>query len=130
MIMAQIYGDSIKMMGQSLDYLWLKQAVTNQNIANADTNGYKAKYVTFEDEFKQALDHMIQQKESKNSYNRNLEYVRPQMMESQAESERVDGNNVNVDVEMMELTRTSLQYQYSLQSVTSDITRLRTVIKG
>ena len=128
--MAQIYGESIKMMGQSLDYLWLKQAVTNQNIANVDTNGYKAKYVTFEDEFKQALDSMIQQKESRSSYNRNLEYVQPQMMESQAESERVDGNNVNVDVEMMELTRTSLQYQYSLQSVTSDITRLRTVIKG
>ena len=39
-----------------LDYLWGRQIVTLNNIANVDTPGFKAQYVTFEEE----LAHRIQ----------------------------------------------------------------------
>ena len=52
------------------------------------------------------------------------------VQESQTESTRVDGNNVVADTEQAELVRTALQYQYVIQSLNSDITRLSTVIKG
>ena len=40
------------------------------------------------------------------------------------------GNNVVADTEQAELARTALQYQYVVQSLNNDITRLSTVIKG
>jgi flagellar basal-body rod protein FlgB len=46
------------------------------------------------------------------------------------ESARMDGNNVNTDVENVELARTTLQYQYELNALNSEISRLRTIIKG
>jgi len=38
------------------DYLWQKEQVTLNNIANVSTPGYKAQYVTFEDELKTKLE--------------------------------------------------------------------------
>jgi len=50
--------------------------------------------------------------------------------ETKDESARMDGNNVNMDVENVELARTTLQYQYQLNALNSEMSRLRTVIKG
>jgi flagellar basal-body rod protein FlgB len=50
--------------------------------------------------------------------------------ETRDESARMDGNNVNMDVENVELARTTLQYQYQLNALNSEVSRLRTVIKG
>ncbi|MCP1102501.1 flagellar basal-body rod protein FlgB [Aequitasia blattaphilus] len=108
-----IFGKSIGMMGKSLDYLWTKQKVTSNNIANAETPGYKSKYVTFEENFKSKL----------------LE-ANTRIKENSSESARLDGNNVNTEVQMIELTRTALQYQYGIESVNKDFTRLGTAIKG
>ena len=48
----------------------------------------------------------------------------------EARATRADGNGVNADVEYTELTRTALQYQYLVQSMSADITRYRSAIKG
>ena len=42
----------------------------------------------------------------------------------------MDENNVDADVESVELSRATLQYMYTAQAITSDIARLRLVIKG
>ena len=47
--MNDIFGNNILVGRRSLDYLWTKMAASLENIANVDTPGYKAKYVTFED---------------------------------------------------------------------------------
>lgn len=49
---------------------------------------------------------------------------------SRDDSARVDENSVNADVEETEMTRTWLHYNYLLQSVTSDVRRYQTAIKG
>ncbi len=127
--MRSLYGNSMELIGKSLDYLWLKQSVTLNNIANSDTVGFKADYVTFEDEFKRLLDEAAQNGKSSDIQNA-ISTSQIELKKSEAEGLRLDGNNVNVDVEMVELTRTSLQYQYAANSLTSDIARLRTAIKG
>ncbi len=127
--MSNIFGNSIQMMGKSLDYLWLKQGVTSNNIANGETPGYKAQYVTFEETFRQQLETaMVSNNE--NTINNAIMNVSPTVHESTAEGTRLDGNNVNTEVEMIELTRVALQYQTELNSINSDITRIRTAIKG
>lgn len=123
-----ILGNSVLMAAKSLDYLWKKQEVTADNIANVNTPGYKKKHISFEETFRRklaaastvddekAMEKAIQSS-SFNIWERN-------------DSARVDENNVNLDVENTELARTTLHYQYMLQSMNSDITRYRTAIKG
>ena len=122
-----IYGNAISMASKALDFLWQKQSVTADNLANVETPGYKAKYVTFEEEFQRRLEAADGNAQTVAGAIDRSNY---RVHTSEEESSRVDGNNVNADVEIMELTRTSLQYQYLLRSVTSDITRLNTAITG
>lgn len=111
-----------------LDFVWQKQTVTMDNIANAETPEYKAKYVTFEDELKNKLD--SQSGKTASDIRSTINSVEAQVHESNDESTRADGNNVNVDVESMELAKAALQYEFLLKSYNDDLTRLRTVIKG
>lgn len=111
-----------------LDFVWQKQTVTMDNIANAETPGYKAKYVTFEDELKSKLDY--QSGKTASDIRSTINSVEAQVHESNDESTRADGNNVNVDVESMELAKAALKYEFLLKSYNDDLTRLRTVIKG
>lgn len=123
-----IFGNSVLMEAKSLDYLWKKQEVTADNIANVNTPGYKKKHISFEETFRRRLaaasiadeDEAMEKAIRGSSFN----------IWERDDSARVDENNVNLDVENAELARTTLHYQYLLQSVDSDITRYRTVIKG
>ena len=125
--MNRICGNSIMLAEKSLDYLWYKQSVTLTNIANNETPGYKAKYVTFEDVYRnRLLAASGNSRDVRNAIDRSKWTVK----ESETASTRADGNNVVADTEQAELARTALQYQYVIQSLNSDITRLSTVIKG
>ena len=111
-----------------MDYLWQKQTITSNNIANAETPGYKAIYITFEEELQSRLD--SQYGRTANEIKSSIASVRPEIHETENESSRMDENNVNVDVESMELAKAALQYEFMLKSFNDDLTRLRTVIKG
>ncbi|MDK2968860.1 flagellar basal body rod protein FlgB [Lacrimispora sp.] len=126
--MNAIFGNSISMAEKSLDYLWAKQQTTLNNIANGETPGYKAKYVTFEDEFRSRL--WAARRGTSADVGKAIDGSRYHVRNTNEESARIDGNNVNMDVENVELARTTLQYQYELNSLNSDISRLRTIIKG
>ena len=45
------------------------------------------------------------------------------------ESTRLDGNNVDMDQEQVELVRTAYEYQQVVNSINSEISRLRTAAK-
>lgn len=126
--MNTIFGNNIFMAEKSLDYLWTKQKVTLNNIANDDTPGFKAQYVTFEDEFRRRL--MAARTGTSKDVSNAIGKSRYSIRNTLDESARMDGNNVNTDVESVELARTTLQYQYELNALNSEISRLRTVIKG
>lgn len=123
-----IFGNSISMAEKTLDYLWSKQQVTLNNIANGETPGYKARYVTFEDEFRKRL--LAGREGTSKDIGEAISSSRHYTHETRYESARMDGNNVNMDVENVELARTTLQYQYQLNALNSEVSRLRTVIKG
>lgn len=123
-----MFGNTIAMMGRSLDYLWKKQEVTANNIANVDTPGYKKKNVEFEALFRRKL--ATAAETGKRDDVRRAIQNTPDIIVTDRTSVRADGNGVDADVEYTELTRTALQYQYLVQSVSSDITRYRSVIKG
>lgn len=123
-----IFGNTIPMAQKSLDYLWKKQEITADNIANVDTPGYKKKHITFEEVYRRKL-RGADAANDPQEMRRAIQSSKYHVFE-RSDAARVDGNNVNMDVETTTLARTTLQYQYLLQSVNSDITRYRAVIKG
>lgn len=123
-----LFGNTIPMAQKSLDFLWKQQEVLAMNIANVDTPGYKRKTVTFEDEYRRKLLAASQTK--------NTSKIRQAINEadclvySRDDSGRVDENNVNADVENTKIARSTLHYQYLLQSVSNDIKRYQSVVKA
>lgn len=122
------FGNSGILTQKSLDFLWEKQKVVANNIANNDTPGYKAKYVTFEEELRTKLASGTDKKRSQ--MKEDIMNSKIRFHTTQNESNRLDGNNVNVDVESMEMARTTLHYQYMLKAFNNDYSRLRTIIRG
>ena len=122
-----IFGNTIAMSQKSLDFLWKQQEVLALNIANVETPGYKTKMVSFEDEYRKRLQAASQTK--------NTSKIRQAIDEadclvySRDDSGRVDENNVNADVENTKIARSTLHYQYLLQSVSNDIKRFQSVVK-
>lgn len=123
-----IFGNNMAMAEKSLDGLWARQKITMNNIANVNTPGYKAQYVTFEDEFRRRL--LMGREGTSGDVNSIIGSSRYFVKNTRNESARMDGNNVNADAESVELARTTLQYQYELTAFSSEINRLRSVIKG
>lgn len=124
-----MFGNSISMTSKSLDFLWAKQTVINNNLANVDTPGYKSKYVTFEDAFKRRLKLADVSGNTASDRRRMIEGADYVINEKES-SARLDENNVNADAEEVEMARAQIQYQYVLQALNSDFTRLRGVIRG
>ena len=127
--MKSIFGNSIKMTEKTLDYLWRRQEVISQNIANQDTPNYKAKVLTFEDSMKRQLEGVRGEK-TRTEYAGTIDRASDEVKENNSGSNRLDGNNVSPDAEYVELARTGLQYQYALRAISDEFMRLRSVIKG
>lgn len=127
--MINIFGNSMPMSSKSLDFLWTKQKVISNNIANVDTPGYKSKYVTFEETFRNRIV-AAAKSEEKASMPRAINNSGWVVHNTNDETARADGNNVQLDTEMMEMTRTALQYQHLISSVNGDVQRFTTAIRG
>lgn len=126
--MSVIFGNSIAMQQKAMDYLWKKQEVTMNNIANAETPGYQEKYVSFEDTFRDCL----QEAAGKHSFAEREQMIDGssiQVKEVSGSSAKLDGNGVDMDAQNVELARTALQYQLLTQSVSSEMARIRSVLK-
>lgn len=123
-----MFGNTIALAQKSLDCLWKKQEVLSNNLANIDTPGYKRQQVSFEETFRRRLTAADETK-SPSKMREAIEGTNYTIY-SRDDSARVDENSVNADVEETEMTRTWLHYYYLLQSVTSDVKRYQTAIKG
>lgn len=122
-------NNSFLMLEKSMDYLWTKQAAILDNIANAETPNYRAKVVTFEETLKQRLEEARQERNPRRAVRQVLEESEFGVFEEQ-EVTRMDDNGVNVTEQSVELVRNSYQLQYVMQAISSEITELRTAIKG
>ena len=123
-----MFGNSISMTSKSLDFLWAKQLTIAHNLSNVDTPGYKSKYVTFEDEYQNSL--KLARAAGNASRTRSIIENSSYTINETESSARLDDNNVNADSEEVEMARAQLQYQYVLNAMNSDFTRLRGVIRG
>ena len=107
-----------------MNFQWTKQETLLDNIVNADTPGYKAKYVTFEEALRDNL-RRAQVGETPVSTMRGvLEAAQPTVRTAEDESFRMDENGVNVAEQQLELVRNAYQIQHVYNALNSDMQRL------
>lgn len=127
--MLNLYGNGVNLTERTLDYLWGRQNVTINNIANVDTPGFKSKYVTFEN----FLAKNIRSAQLKSATGKNVERAIQSSFATvhttNNESTRLDGNNVDMDQEQIELVKTTYEYQMMVQSINNDFSRLNESVK-
>ena len=127
----------------ALDGLALRQSVIGNNLANLNTPNFKAADVTFA----RALDQAVAAAEPKapNAIGAPLALsqtaeghlpgmsplspkVGPEIVTREGTTHRLDGNNVDAEKEMADLTETMLHYQTATRVVTRRLAGMRTVI--
>lgn len=128
--MSEFYGNGISMTEKMLDFLWSRQTVTLNNIANVDTPGFKSQYITFEEELGRRIQGTGEESGRPAQVARAIDSVRAGIHTTWNESSRLDGNNVDMDQEQVSLVRTAYEYQHMISSISNDINRLRSAAKS
>ncbi len=124
------YGNGITLTEKMLDFLWGRQTVTLNNIANDDTPGFKSQYISFENILGEKLKDASAGWRPMRQVEQAINSTRASLHTTRAESTRLDGNNVDMDQEQVDLARTALEYQYMVASIGNDISRLQSAVRS
>lgn len=108
---------SIALVSKALDGLNLRAAATAQNIANANSEGYRAVRVSFEESLREASLEGVEA----------IEDVRPEM---RIAPESDLGSGMRLDLEMAEASRTSLRYSALVEVLNRQLQIGHLVVRG
>ena len=106
----------------------IKNDVLSNNIANADTPGYKRKDVQFETYLSNAI-------AGRDSLDETVANIDLSTLESTTYTEqaglsyRADGNNVDISTENVELAKNQLRYYTLMNSVNQEFNRLESALR-
>ncbi len=131
--MSLIESVDLTILEKFLDESIKKHSVIASNIANANTPNYKAKELDFEKAFKKALgegDDEISLRTTDPEHisdSNSLENLSTEVEISSAPA-RADGNNVNLEREMVKLTENNISYNLGIQLITKKLKEIRTAI--
>lgn len=134
----KIFNDiGFRSLSTALDGLSLRQRVTSNNIANVDTPGYKAQFVSFEDQLQRALhaettDPTIQLAATNTAHLQHSPVAGTPFsrVDNNGSDLRNDANNVDIDLEMTTLAETTLRYQALAQLTTNKLALLKNIVRG
>lgn len=120
----------INILDKAADASWTRNDVISNNIANATTPNYKRQDVKFEDvlemELRGAKNITLDNKVSKVSLKRLNTQV---YTDSVGYSYRLDGNNVDVETENVELAANYIKYNMLTDSINQEFKLLQAVMK-
>ncbi len=126
----RLFSNSLLMLERSMNFQWTKLSAINENIVNAETPNYKAKYVTFEEEFDSRLRAAANRERPRSALRSAISASAPQVHVASNESMRMDDNGVNVAEQEVEAVRAAYQMQYVMDSINGYFSSLRSVIRG
>jgi flagellar basal-body rod protein FlgB len=128
---------SVNVLQRGLDAAWTRNQVITNNIANIDTANFKSSAVEFESAMQDALKtdgYGFSAKTTRPEHYQfsggSAEDVMPNVVQNTGTSYRADGNNVDIDYESTELAKNTLWYNVLVQQVSSELSKLKTVISG
>ncbi len=129
-----IVNKNIELLNKGLNAYSLRHEVITNNIANGDTPGYKRQDV----EFDKVLKNAINNNETLEAYTTNEKHIKinnteintinPKVVTTKNTKARLDGNNVDIDVENAELAKNHIKYSVVSQQITNYFRRMKNAI--
>ncbi len=126
----------IEALSKGLDGANLRHTVISNNLANAETPNFKRVQVSFENELKLALsgsnglEGVITNKKHIPINSRPLEEVKPRLYNTREQSLRNDKNNVDVNIEMAEMSANTVQFNALITLLTRKISMLKMAMRN
>ena len=122
--------DYINVLEKAADASWKRETLIANNIANAQTPGYKRQDLDFQTALRNEISRFKYSSLDKKIQDVDLTKLNPNIYTDHGNySYRLDGNNVDIDTEQVELASEQIKYQALTTSITSEFTRLQTVLK-
>lgn len=120
---------TMSLLSKNLDGLWLRQQTTMENIANKSTPNYKSKYVDFEHELEQKFNEINDKKICKVSeIRKRVDSSNIILGTNNNKTSRLDGNNVDIEKENVDLLKTQYNYEYSVFELKSYFSKMKSAI--
>ena len=119
----------INVLDKAADASWVRNEVLANNIANATTPNFKRSDVNFESILMKEL-------QGSGSFNKrianvDLKELTPIIYKENSNLQyRLDGNNVDIDMESARLADNQIRYNAIVDSINQEFSRLRTVLTG
>ena len=114
----------------------LRHEVLSNNIANVNTPNFKRSHVRFEDLLKQELgldDDLLMKVVRTHDRHMPIDFrrkARPVIEQDATTNMRLDGNNVDIDIEMAEVAKNQLYYSALATALGGHISKLKSVINS
>ncbi|KDR95156.1 flagellar basal-body rod protein FlgB [Peptoclostridium litorale DSM 5388] len=124
-------GKSLSILSNALDYYWNRNKLINSNIANVNTPNYKRKDVSFAKVLEKTDNGTIEGYVTDKKHIR-INDVEPSKIYENNSSDsvktRMDGNNVDLDIENAELAKNTIGYNTTVDQITNHFRRMKSVI--
>lgn len=117
---------------KGLDASSLRNQVITNNIANAETPNFKSSSVEFESFFDDALNGDFATKTTRSKhmeFTPSIDNVRAAIIPNNTTTQRMDGNNVDIDFQNAELAKNQIYYSALVEKLNSEYRRLRMAIR-
>jgi flagellar basal-body rod protein FlgB len=129
-----ILGDSaLNLASKAMDGLSYRRDVISQNVANIDTPGYHALELNFESTLNKTMNSSpkLNMTRTNTSHQLSLNGASDpyQARLRSGGSERADGNNVDIDQELMQMTETGIRYNALSTAVSKKLSLLKNIAR-
>ncbi len=122
--------DFVDIMTKAADASWLREEVISNNIANVDTPNYKRKDVAFSTYLSAALNEGDEKNLRQRIKNFREDSVEPLVYTDHRNlSYRLDGNNVDIDTENVELASEQIKYNGLIESISKEFSMLKNAMQ-
>jgi flagellar basal-body rod protein FlgB len=121
----EIFPKTLAIVEKAMDARMANQRLVASNLANIDTPGYQAQRLDFEATMQNVLEEVQAASDTSE-----VGPLKPVIYASDAPSRSMDGNNVDVDEEMGELTTNKLVYTLSSKMIADKFTQMNLVVQS
>ncbi len=124
------YDRVINKLAADMDNRVLRHTLIASNVANVDTPGYTAKDLNFHRILSDNMDGI----QLKRTHDKHMDSGSGTILHNEIIEEpnpgRPDGNNVNIDDELLKLSENNIQYNVSVQLMSKKLRHIKEAIMG
>ncbi|AEH50862.1 flagellar basal body rod protein FlgB [Pseudothermotoga thermarum] len=124
-----MFSNTIDVLKSTMDVCVLRQNVHAQNIANAETPGYKRKYVAFEELLKSEMRLSLVRTHEKHMSSSQRSFG-PKIFTEKDVYYRNDETGVDIDFEIAQMTMNGLKYEILSRLVSKNFEYYNIVLRG